>query len=349
MDEKTLQSEGQLESVKHLISRRRLLKQAGAAGIALTAMYAAPSFSSFGPRPAYATITGSTPCVADLCDGRKAAILTLTYTGLTGDGDNSQPSDKAITQHISPGIDGQTTVDIKWVSTNDPNNPGTVFSSTDGVPIGGNFVIDQQYHGHHNHGPHLAAHTFILICDPVTGDPLQHIEFHTSCSQELHIGDTFGTMELTRFEDEDGGVDCDPSTDTSDDLCEGKVKIESLILSYQGKDDSNITQDQEGKAVVTDDPTNGPPALNTPVWIEATDKDDNYDWFTGPVTLGGTFELNPLGAARDELHAETWIRIYDYEDGPLLQTINMHTSCSKLLRVGDEFGAVTVEPGFVLV
>ncbi|MCI0804568.1 MAG: twin-arginine translocation signal domain-containing protein, partial [Chloroflexi bacterium] len=69
-----------LDSGQHLVTRRRLIKQAGAAGIALTALYVAPSFSSFGPKKAYATITGgtTTPCDTDLCarDKRKLAKLT---------------------------------------------------------------------------------------------------------------------------------------------------------------------------------------------------------------------------------------------------------------------------------
>ncbi|MCH7984421.1 MAG: twin-arginine translocation signal domain-containing protein, partial [Chloroflexi bacterium] len=85
-----------LDSGQHLVTRRRLIKQAGAAGIALTALYVAPSFSSFGPKKAYASITGvpptpSTDCsVCDILG--KPRILTITYTGLAGDGFNHQNS-----------------------------------------------------------------------------------------------------------------------------------------------------------------------------------------------------------------------------------------------------------------
>ncbi|MCI0837303.1 MAG: twin-arginine translocation signal domain-containing protein, partial [Chloroflexi bacterium] len=83
-----------LDSGQHLVTRRRLIKQAGAAGIALTALYVAPSFSSFGPKKAYAAITGVPPCDSELCDGRKAAKLTMQYTGLANAGSNSQDSGK---------------------------------------------------------------------------------------------------------------------------------------------------------------------------------------------------------------------------------------------------------------
>ncbi|MCI0852016.1 MAG: twin-arginine translocation signal domain-containing protein, partial [Chloroflexi bacterium] len=92
-----------LDSGQHLVTRRRLIKQAGAAGIALTALYVAPSFSSFGPKKAYAAITGVPPCDSDLCPGRKPAFLTMVYTGNSGDGSNSQTGGKAPVISGDPG------------------------------------------------------------------------------------------------------------------------------------------------------------------------------------------------------------------------------------------------------
>lgn len=48
---------------KSLTSRRTFLKVAAATG-AVSAMYAVPRFTSFGPRPAYASITGGTLCLS---------------------------------------------------------------------------------------------------------------------------------------------------------------------------------------------------------------------------------------------------------------------------------------------
>ena len=46
-----------------LTSRRSFLKVAAATG-AVATLYAAPRFSSFGPKPAYASITGVIPCLS---------------------------------------------------------------------------------------------------------------------------------------------------------------------------------------------------------------------------------------------------------------------------------------------
>ena len=52
-------------SKSRLTSRRVFLKSAAATG-AVAAMYAVPRFSSFGPKPAYAAITGLTPCLSSI-------------------------------------------------------------------------------------------------------------------------------------------------------------------------------------------------------------------------------------------------------------------------------------------
>jgi len=378
-------TDGQSVLEKHLISRRRLLKQAGAAGVALTALYVAPSFSSVGPRLAYASVTSvpptPTPCPEgqDLCEGhRKARQLTLVYTGDGGDGTNIQ-GDKSITDDIVAGWTDPSPpaqVKIKWMDEKHLNDPPL---KTEVVDINGNFVIDAATHGHdHRHKNqtegriHLGSRTILRIC--TIGDVLlQEIEFHTSCSKPLRVGDTFGAMRLATFVDEGGFVNCETEeevdNDPEEDICGvrnpgGKKKkhtrshLESLTLAYTGSSSTILLNDQAGRATVDNNGGAGPNG-DTSVWIIAEDNKGKHTWFDGPVFgIGTSFIINEFGLEKDELKANTIIKIYDSTPHPLpdplpepelglLQTINLHTSCSKPLSVLDAFGAVTVT-GFVL-
>ena len=353
----------------NMITRRRLLKQAGAAGVALTALYAAPSFSSFGPKQAYASITGTggTPnTTCSVCDILgKPRIVTMVYTGLAGNGFNHQnSSDKppTITTFV-PDITVYPTVLIKWVEKSGPSDYGETYHEAF-VNTGGPFVIDAIDLPPGKSGDpktKLKGDTRLLICD-LDENPLQFIKFHTSCSVPIFPDDRFGTMRLTTVVDENldssDDIDCPepgPEPDPSDDFCSGSEHIESLTLKYTGHDDSVLTQDQLGRAEVNDAP-GGPPNNADPVWIimseQSTPAGSTYIFFNDSVDLGESFVINPGGAVRSELKADSYINIYSGDptgSGVLLQTIKMHTSCSKPLGVGDQFGAITVEPGFVLV
>jgi hypothetical protein len=59
-------------------------------------------------------------------------------------------------------------------------------------------------------GNRFSANQLItLYKDDDTTDPsniIQIIQYHSSCSQELKIGDTFGSVQLFSFQNEDQGV-----------------------------------------------------------------------------------------------------------------------------------------------
>ena len=329
-----------LDSGQHLVTRRRLIKQAGAAGIALTALYVAPSFSSFGPKRAYAGITATTIC--HLCDIGDPAKLTMEYTGLAQVGGSSQDPGKL--QVISdPG--GASPVYIE-ATDKDPGKHGVEanekFWFAGQVVLGGTFVIDSA----NGAVTKLKAKTFVYIYDNSTDlNLLQFIEFHTSCSQPLFIGDGFGTLLLTGFMAENGATNCDDIPDTSDDFCNGNVKLEDLTLKYTGDDDSVESHNQPADKVTITDVGIGPNDA-TPVWIVASDKENpgggDFIWFNNSVNLNSNFVLNLGGVENSELKADTWIKIYASEGGALLQTVRFHTSCSKPLSIGDQFGAIMV-------
>ncbi|MDA1280656.1 MAG: hypothetical protein O3B95_11585 [Chloroflexi bacterium] len=333
MAEKTSMPSEISDSNTKLITRRRLLKQAGATGIALTALYAAPSFSSFGPRQAFASVTGSTPCETDLClpDKVRPAYLTMIYTGDSGAGSNSQTGTEA--PIISGDPVGASPVTIKWVDKNDTTD---VFATFSNVAAGGSFVLDHALDDHAH--PHLGSTTRLLICNAADTALLQDIKFHTSCSAPLFLGDTFGSVELAKFINEDGREDCEPGS-TSADLCEGRVKAGILHMMYTGAAASSHTQDPT-KVTITD--SNGGPGATDPVFIVVKNSDGSKTWFTGPVALGGTFDIDSATGGATKLDTETKIYIYASEGGTLLQTARFHTSCSQPLKVDDQFGASKV-------
>ena len=83
-----------------------------------------------------------------------------------------------------------------------------------------------------------------------------------------------------------------------------------------------------------------------PVFIVATDKNQEKLWFSGEVKVGGEFDIDATngvdkkGKPKTKLDAETFVFIYDQEGGTLLQKIMFHTSCSQPLKVEDIFGTL---------
>jgi hypothetical protein len=134
------------------------------------------------------------------------------------------------------------------------------------------------------------------------------------------------------------------------DCCEGdKPKLESITVQYTGDDCSATNNQQEGgkknKPKVECD---GDPGDADPVYIIASSKEDPDDrkaivWFEGEVDLDETFAISAMNVpGKTKLKADTWVLIYDAQGGNLLQAVKFHTSCSRPLEVGDQFGSVLV-------
>ena len=306
----------------------------------MTAMYVAPSFTSFGPKRAYASITGIPRCDSELCNGgRKAAKLTMQYTGLANAGSNSQGAGKV---DVSGDPGGASPVYVE-ATDKDPSKHGAdaneKFWFTGPVVVGGTFVIDSANGASTN----LKATTYVYIYDNSTDlNLLQTIEFHTSCSQDLFLGDGFGTLLLTQFVDENGDIDCDAPVD----LCAGN-EAKVLTMMYTGAAASSHSQGS--KVTVTDH--NGGPGATDPVFIRSSNKDGPTDtsgkvWFEGVVALGGSFGIDATNEGVTKLTNDTRIHIFTSDGNTLLQSVKFHTSCSKPLRIDDQFGASKLT-GFV--
>jgi len=145
-------------------------------------------------------------------------------------------------------------------------------------------------------------------------------------------------MSATSVSDSD--TSCYNGTLPDIDVCETGEKAASLSMTYTG--DNFLSNNQEGKASVSGTLSDPPPAT---VYIEATNKDGDI-YFAGDVDLDETFTMSAENAGDAHFGASTFIAIYDTQGGSLLQDIEMHTSCSKPLALGDQFGGVQLV-GFV--
>jgi hypothetical protein len=63
-------------------------------------------------------------------------------------------------------------------------------------------------------------------------------------------------------------------------------------------------------------------------------------YFDEMVTLGGQFQVNASAGGQGEFKANTYF--YIYVGNTLVQSIQMHTSCSAPLVRGDSFGALVL-------
>jgi hypothetical protein len=123
----------------------------------------------------------------DICEAfEKPVMLTMRYTG---DGP------EATSNSQDPG---------NVIVTGDPNDASPVVIAVNGavvgtVELGETFevVVD-------------GSNTNVVISTP-DGQPLQEVDFHTSCSQPLFIGDQFGALELVDSVDSIGQGPSNPN------------------------------------------------------------------------------------------------------------------------------------------
>jgi hypothetical protein len=127
--------------------------------------------------------------------------------------------------------------------------------------------------------------------------------------------------------------------DPPEDCClNGKPRL--LVLRYTGDDCSATSNPQEGAAECDDLGT-----LLEDVYIIANTDSNPHSgttWFEGPVSLMGTFTLDAMSDGESHLSSNTYVHVFDAAGGNQLQFVKFHTSCSKPLFVGDQFGSVMV-------
>jgi len=66
--------------------------------------------------------------------------------------------------------------------------------------------------------------------------------------------------------------------------------------------------------------------------------------FDGEVDLDGIYEINAANENKTKLDANTFVQVFELgQNGDRLQRVEFHTSCSKDLDIGDQFGSVLIE------
>jgi hypothetical protein len=134
--------------------------------------------------------------------------------------------------------------------------------------------------------------------------------------------------------------DCN-STSSSDANCDTSGKPNALTLQYNGQSCALASNAQMAIAGKTS--CNGDPAGAPTVRIIATDSSSpptasSARFFDGLVNLGQQFDARAANAGDDRFGSNTYL--YIYNGATLVQTIQIHTSCSAPLRRGDTFGAL---------
>ncbi|NNM30683.1 MAG: hypothetical protein HKO57_14275, partial [Akkermansiaceae bacterium] len=130
-----------------------------------------------------------------------------------------------------------------------------------------------------------------------------------------------------------------PEAPPSGNDCDDGGKPVEITLVYTAEDCSFTNNPQEGASECTD-----LGALPTDAYILVTNKEDPFDggakiWFSDPVSESGTFVMKASNGGKDKFDSNSYIHVFDGPGGALKQTVKFHTSCSKPLSVGDQFGA----------
>jgi hypothetical protein len=122
--------------------------------------------------------------------------------------------------------------------------------------------------------------------------------------------------------------------------CEGRPQI--ITFRYLGGDCSQSNNFQPRQKFTCEDANGGPPtAQGTVSYIVATAvKGGNGGdiYFQGSVPVGEKYTLN-ADKEFDKLSADMNLAIYSSEGGTLLQSTDVHLSCSQALFLFDRFGA----------
>ncbi len=178
-------------------------------------------------------IAGDGDCCSDAeGDGIKPAVLRVQYTGADcGSSSHSQSDDKFSCEGDPMGDED---VYILVTDKSDPHDDRAKVWFSGAVALGEVFDISSFNAGRDQ----LKSKTFVYVysnelCDVL----LQSIEFHTSCSQPLFSGDTFGSIRLLHCFDENG----EPAGgDSSDD---DNVDVSVVKVHFSATDSTDDPSD----------------------------------------------------------------------------------------------------------
>jgi len=145
----------------------------------------------------------------------KPVELTMKYTGGGADAtDTMQPLGKYNVTDAPGFTPGTPLVDI--IASSSSNlacvSSGNTFFSGEDIALGEEFVLDVDNAACYDR---FKSNTYIFIMT-TDGDLLQTVQYHTSCSAPIHLGDTVGGVEINAFFGTNGiGKDLDDIVEES--------------------------------------------------------------------------------------------------------------------------------------
>ncbi|NND92537.1 MAG: hypothetical protein HKN42_16880, partial [Granulosicoccus sp.] len=166
----------------------------------------------------------------------------------------------------------------------------------------------------------------------------------TSDSFQYRITDPLGafdiaTVHITIIQDEGGAC--------RNDLCAGdgdggSYDPDMLTMTFVGGTCADSANSQDDKDDCTDFDPAGASGM---VKIKVTNKEDaDYRnakvFFEGAVSEGADFTFSASDIDENDFGSKIFVHVYDADGNVLLQTVEIHTSCSAPLFEGDQFGSV---------
>ena len=140
-------------------------------------------------------LTEPPPPSVDQCkDGFKTQLLEMQYTGENCAASNNAQDPKKTLCEGDPGYNSKVFIRVSDKENPDDSKAKVWFKGM--VDLNDTFGIDATNAGEDK----LKSNTWALIYDNRGGRLLQKINFHTSCSQPLAIGDQFGSLVLEDIE-----------------------------------------------------------------------------------------------------------------------------------------------------
>lgn len=265
---------------------------------------------------------------ADLCrDGAAGSItaVQLTYTGADCSATRHRQSGGSVQCSGSVGV-----APIVRIRASDSTNPTSTGAR---VWFDGFVSLHQQFEITALHGgrPSLGGRTVLHVFDASGSALLQQVEFDTSCSEPISLGDRFGSLRLD-------GI----STSEDRNYC-ALGSLARIRLSYDGAACSrNANAQSSGSVTCT-----GSAQAAAAVWVRASDSPDPFNtsaalWFDGIVMRDSAFDLDGLAGGRSGFGARTYVHVLDTSRSTALQSVSFDTSCAEPIRLGDRFGSFEV-------
>jgi len=293
----------------------------------------------------------------DSCEG-KLQEFCYEYTGLGCDASSHLQNPKKT--YCAGGANGEEPVNIivltkkrkRWGWSHHwwgkKKKKKTVFSSASDVMVGDVVCASASNAGKHK----FPANTFVKVSGGGGHHDIIEVDkFHTSCSQPFALGNQFGSIKVVSITSTQGGtVTLEDEEEEEEDACVTEIdvtppphcvgKITKLFLRYTGTDCSaTMTSQPSDKWDCVDvNPMTGDPARI--IVSDSASPSSTILFDSEPIAVGDVIEVTPVGCSEFKSVTGFWIK--DSDTNELKQDGYFHTSCSKPLNLGDQFGSLQV-------